>query len=391
MLVAITGVVAIGNLGLVSVMPAIGRALLIPDALVAGIFSLSAVAWAVMSPIWAAVSDQRGRKPMVLVGLGGFVFSMLGCGAVVLFGLKGVGGALGLFLAFALMRSVYGLLGSAAGTAAQAYVADRSFGQGRVSALAALAGALSVGTIVGPAIAPFFIFAPFALAGPMFVFAAMGVGLLLFAVAALPRDAPIRPAAPGPRPPRFALWRVPALRRLMIAGLVIFSAQAINTYTLGFAVLDLSGLTVAAAQTRIGIAMSVGAVSGLAAQVGFVNLVKPRAAAMLGWGAGLAALGNLGMMAAGSYPLLLAGFAVASFGFGLARPGFTADLSLAVSAEQQGAVAGAVSMLAGASVTVPPIVGMMIYQTWRGAPFLMVALFCLPVFLGWWGRRARPA
>lgn len=381
-LVAVTAAVAVGNLGLVSVMPAIGRALSIPDALVASIFSLSAVAWAVMSPIWAALSDRHGRKPMMLIGLAGFSFSMVGCGLVVLAGLKGIGGAISLFLAFAIIRSTYGIFGSAAGTAAQAYVADRSDGQGRVSALSALAGALSIGTIVGPAIAPFFIFRPFDLAGPMFVFTAMGLLLLLLVLFGLKRDRPQFAAPPpGASKSRFRLWRDPALRLLLNEGLVIFSAQAVNTYTLGFAILDLSGLSVAAAQKLIGVAMSVGALSGLVAQVGVVNVLKPSPEAMLRWGALLAGAGNLVILFSTGYPMLLAGFAIASFGFGLARPGFTAALSLAVGPERQGAVAGAVSMIAGASVTLPPIVAMAIYQLWWGAPFLIVAGCCLPIFL----------
>ena len=49
---------AVGNLGLVSVMPAIGRAIGISDHLVAAIFSLSALLWAISAPYWARVSDR---------------------------------------------------------------------------------------------------------------------------------------------------------------------------------------------------------------------------------------------------------------------------------------------------------------------------------------------
>jgi hypothetical protein len=45
---------AMGNTGMWSVLPAIGRQIGIPDVLVAAIFSLSAVLWALTSPFWAA-------------------------------------------------------------------------------------------------------------------------------------------------------------------------------------------------------------------------------------------------------------------------------------------------------------------------------------------------
>ena len=61
--------VAAGNSGLQSVLPAIGREIHIPDPLVAGIFSLSALLWTVSAPVWARASDRHGRKPLIALGL----------------------------------------------------------------------------------------------------------------------------------------------------------------------------------------------------------------------------------------------------------------------------------------------------------------------------------
>src|SRR4051794_36031285 len=71
---------ALGNTGLISVLPAIGRSIGIPDYLVVAVFSLSAVLWAVASPFWAKASDRYGRKPLMMVGLSGFMVSMALCG-----------------------------------------------------------------------------------------------------------------------------------------------------------------------------------------------------------------------------------------------------------------------------------------------------------------------
>ena len=62
---------AVGNNGMQSVLPAIGRQIGIRDPMVAAIYSLSALLWAISSPFWARASDKRGRKPLILVGLGG--------------------------------------------------------------------------------------------------------------------------------------------------------------------------------------------------------------------------------------------------------------------------------------------------------------------------------
>src|SRR5690349_14053444 len=74
---------AMGNTGLQSVLPTIGRRIGIPDPMVSAIFSLSALLWAFSSPFWARQSDERGRKPLMLVGLTGFAVSMTLCGVVV--------------------------------------------------------------------------------------------------------------------------------------------------------------------------------------------------------------------------------------------------------------------------------------------------------------------
>ena len=63
---------AAGNTALQTVLPAIGREVGIPDVLISSIFSLSALLWGVMSSVWARMSDKRGRKPMVILGMAGF-------------------------------------------------------------------------------------------------------------------------------------------------------------------------------------------------------------------------------------------------------------------------------------------------------------------------------
>ena len=67
-LFAVSIVVAVGNTGLMTVLPAIAREIRIADWMASAVFSLSALLWAVMSPIWARESDRRGRKPLIMLG-----------------------------------------------------------------------------------------------------------------------------------------------------------------------------------------------------------------------------------------------------------------------------------------------------------------------------------
>ena len=85
-------------------------------------------------------------------------------------------------------------------------------------------------------------------------------------------------------------------------------------------------------------------------------------------------LGNALVLLLPGYTSLVIGYATASLGYGLARPGFTAGASLAAMSTRQGAVAGAISSIAGASIVVPPVIAVALYQLDRAAPFIVLVM-----------------
>ena len=66
-----------GNTALQSVMPAIGREIGIDDFYVAIAYTWSAVLWVALAPYWADMSDRHGRKTLTVMGVSGFIISML--------------------------------------------------------------------------------------------------------------------------------------------------------------------------------------------------------------------------------------------------------------------------------------------------------------------------
>src|SRR4051794_829793 len=82
-------VAAAGNTAMQSLLPAIGRDLGVADLWVAAAFSLSALVWVAMAPVWAHRADRRGRRALMRLGLIGFIVSMLVCGIVLALGLGG--------------------------------------------------------------------------------------------------------------------------------------------------------------------------------------------------------------------------------------------------------------------------------------------------------------
>ena len=400
-------VAAAGNTAMQSLLPAIGRELGVADIWVAIVFSLSAVIWVVMAPHWAHRADRRGRRALMRLGLYGFIVSMLICGGALAAGLIGGLGATAVFVIFTLGRTIYGGLGSASPPAVQAYIAARTEGQQRTSAMAALASSFGLGTIIGPAIAPLFIFEPLGLAAPLIVFAGIGVLVLALLILRLPDDTPRNPArgpivsypaiggvdAPPPEseaePARLA-WRDPRVLPWHLIGVTGGHGQAAMLGVIGFLVIDRLDLPLDHAQQWIAIVLIAGAAASLLAQWWLIPQLALEPRQLVVSGSLVAAAGTaMTGLSTTVYGITL-GFALASLGFGLFRPGFTSGASLAVSPGEQNAVAGMVTSVNGVAYIAAPAVGVLLYGLWLPAPFLATAALMLGLAL-WTGLRFNPS
>lgn len=389
LLFIVLAVISAGNNALASVMPTIGRQLGIGDVLIALVFSLSALIWSVSSPFWARQSDRYGRKKLIQLGVAGFIVSGLAFGLVVLAGLHGWLTPLMAIAGLILTRGLFGLMGSASTPAAQAYIAAQTSREERTGALAMLSSAFGLGTIVGPAAAPFFILPFLGLSGPIFVFILIA-GLVLYAITRfLPADVPVAEAAmaatPGEKQRNILLD--PRVRPYLLYGFLTGSAQAAVSQSLGFFIIDLSGRSPQEAQQYIGVAMMAGAAATLLAQWGLIRMLKMRPPGLMRWGAAVAAAGCLIVALAGTFGALVTGFSLACLGFGFARPGFTAAASLAVPPEEQGRIAGSIGAINGACFIFAPAIGVALYQVGQPAPYLLCgALMAAMAFYALSGR-----
>jgi MFS family permease len=369
---------AIGNTGLISVLPLIGRSLKIPDEMVVAIFSLSAILWACSSPFWAKASDRYGRKPLMMVGLTGFMISMTVCGAVVSAGLRQMAAPMVIFGLLLLGRSLFGLFGAASNPANQAYVADHTPREQRTQAMASLAGAFGLGTVFGPWFAPYFIYPVVGLAGPLFTFAAIAAVMLFVVWRFLPEsrrrvetpeeaaEAATEQVVEKAQP----LWRDARVMPFALFGFVVATCQTAQQQTIGFLVIDKLGLSPLMAKDSIAMAMAFGAIAGLLAQWGLIRMFEMTPKQLLRWGVLCGAGGNLLVAIAPDYHTVVAGYALASLGFGFARPGFTAGSSLAVGWKDQARVAGAIAAVNGINAVFAPAF-MALYRANHAAPFFL--------------------
>jgi DHA1 family multidrug resistance protein-like MFS transporter len=130
----------------------------------------------IFGPIWGGLSDRFGRKPILLIGILGYVITM------VWFGLANT-----LWMLFA-ARILSGILSSATAPTTMAYIGDSSPEDERGGGMGMLGAAGGVGTIVGPAVGGFL--ASTSLSMPFFVAAGLALLSLILAIIFLPESHP---------------------------------------------------------------------------------------------------------------------------------------------------------------------------------------------------------
>jgi MFS family permease len=385
LLFACLAIVGIGNSMLFAVLPPIGREIAMPDWCVSAIFTVSAILWVLTSPVWGRASDTRGRKPMIVLGLSAYALSTVSFTLVAAFGLAGHVMWPVLFVGLTIARSIFGGFGSATSPAAQAYVADTTPPAIRTREIAAITSAFAFGSAGGPALAAALI-SNFGLLAPLYavaVLATLGAGAAYFYLPTIP----ITPQAKKSAAPS-SVWRLAIDKRVrtwLIVGVILSACTAVMYQQLSFYFMDRLGVTPRDGAALVGVALALGALAQIVAQLGLLPRLSlsPRGLIVAGtiivaMGTGLTAIGdNFGVLAAAQ--------GLVGLGFGLARPGFTGGASLSVGADDQGSVAGLVVAANGAGFVVAPIFGAGVYALIsHQAPFILctvvligLALFCM--------------
>ncbi len=130
----------------------------------------------IFSPVWGALSDRFGRKPILMLGILGNAISM------VMFGLAGSMTAL--FMA----RGLAGIISSATLPTAMAYISDSTDEHERGGGMGIVGAAMGVGMVLGPGLGG--LMGHYSLQAPFYFAAAVSILAMMFVWFLLPESLP---------------------------------------------------------------------------------------------------------------------------------------------------------------------------------------------------------
>lgn len=333
------------------------------------------VAWMVAAHPWGRASDRRGRRPILLLGLGGFALCYAGLCLSASLALRGLLSPLAALAAFIVWRGLAGTCYAAVPVVGNALIADHTPHEQRAGALAALGVASGASMAIGPALAA--LLAGRNLEAPLYVMAFLPAIAFIALWFFLPKDGARQPAPGGPSSQSNApLPNAPLsdrrLRRPAVAAFLCMACVAAAQIIVGFYAIDRLGVTPQESARIAGLALASVGVALIAAQgaVRRYNWPPERLAAI---GPAVAAVGFVLGGFADATALLYAGYFVAATGMGLAWPAISALAANAVDRHEQGAAAGAVSAAQGLGAIVGPTAGVAIYGLAPSAPYVLAA------------------
>ena len=341
----------------------------------------------VFAPVWGLWSDRTGRRPLLLMGMAGYVV------AQILFGL-----ATSLWLLYA-ARILGGILSSATLPVSAAYVADATTVAERGRGMAWLGTATSLGFVVGPALGGILAGRDLHLTAryghlmidgfsvPFFAAAALGLVSLAGAMRWLPESLPSHaPRSRSAEPD----WRTLVRSLGPLLGLALVAQFALAMFEATFAlhaqaVLNYGPAEMGAVFVTCGFVMAV-------FQIGASGLLAGRVGAMGQIGMGLALMGtSLAVLMVPSRMLsVLAVVGLLALGMALIAPNLSALISTR-GGSRAGTALGAQNAANSLGQASGPLVGGALFVWQMNAPYLLSGgvLVALALIIGWKARAGR--
>ena len=349
--------------------------------LLTGVYPLMQLSFA---PLWGRWSDRIGRRPLILIGIAGYVV------AQVMFGLS-----TSVWLLYA-ARIVGGILSSATLPVSAAYVVDMTTKEERGRGMAWLGTAASLGVVVGPALGGLLSrrdwhfnwsaghFKVDSFSTPFFAAALLGLLTLLAALRWLRESLPETSAQDMNKETRTD-WRTLIKSLSPLLALTLAGQFALTMFEGTFALyaqakFDYGPVEVGAVFVVCGLVMGV-------FQAGAVGFLAGKISEMIQIGAGFALMGTgIALLATAQTTFLVFAFvAVLALGMAFIAPNLAALISKRGGERQAGASLGVQNAANSLGQSVGPLLGGALFIWQMNAPYLLTGalLVAVALVIGW--------
>jgi multidrug resistance protein len=335
------------------------------------LLSVYSAASFLMSPVWGAISDKWGRRPIIMIGLCGFSLSFF------IFGISGDN----LVLMY-ISRILGGLFSGAATACAVAYVADITTDEHRTKGMGLVGMSIGLGFIFGPALGG--ILSQWGNHAPFFASSLLALATMVFAYLLLPES--LTPEKRGQRKEKQSRWSafVGALKYLYVLSFFVSFSLAGLEATLLLFEQDKIGAT----PLEFGIIFAVSGLVGAVIQGGVVRrfIKKGDEQHVIGIGLVLSASGFLLILLSSNVVTAAVYLSVFGAGNALIRPCVTSLISQKTTAGQ-GVASGLNSSMDSLGRILGPLMGAAVYEWnqqmpfWAGAGLSLAALMLLYRFI----------
>ena len=348
---------------LFAILAPLGREVGLVEVQIGAIISSSSLTIFLVSPLWGRASDLWGRRRILLIGLFGYSIGTVMFSGVFQAALLGYLIPVTALILLIVTRVANAIVMAAVAPSANAYMADITTVADRIKGMGAIGAAGNIGSILGPAIGG--LLASISLLTPLYfsVFLTLAAAVLtLYALPELPKTEVVK------KPLRLK-YTDPRILPLVIAGVFLFMGFAIVQQTIAFRFQDVLGLDGTETAKVVGLSLMFSAAAALFVQLLVIPRLHVRPFVLLRISMPIMMIAFVIMALSHTQELYILSMCILGLGMGLAGPGFMAGASVAVSSEEQGAVAGIAGACGPLGFTVGPLLGTYLYSIDGALPY----------------------
>ena len=348
---------------LFAILAPLGREVGLVEVQIGAIISSSSLTLFLVSPLWGRASDVWGRRKILLIGMFGYSVGTVMFAGVFQIALLGYLLPVTALILLIVTRVANATVMAAVSPSANAYMADITTVKDRIKGMGAIGAAGNIGAILGPAIGG--LLASISLLTPLYFSILLTLAaavLTLYALPELPKPTVIK------KQPRLK-YTDPRIFPLVVAGVFLFMGFAIVQQTIAFRFQDELGLTGIETAKIVGISLMFSAAAALFVQLVVIPRLSVRPFVLLRISMPMMMIAFAIMAMGHTQNMYILSMCILGLGMGLAGPGFMAGASVAVTSEEQGAVAGVAGSCPPLGFTVGPLLGTYLYSIDGALPY----------------------